>query len=113
MSKRDDAIRIRDAAIAVVASVVEIVKIRGQEGSNLRNFAERDGLDIMCSTPSTRLPEVPADMREKLVGVGQPQLPYLLDIWDATKKVFSVTWGEDGQFRIVAFKRGDWEKKLV
>lgn len=38
-------------------------------------------------------------------------LPYGIDIWHG-KKVFSLEWGDDGQARIINFKRGPWESEL-
>src|ERR1700677_2879286 len=114
MSRKDDAILIRDAAVALVASVGEMVKILGQDGSRLRNFAELDEVKILYQTPATADPqEIPPEFLEALKASGRPHLPYHLDIWDAQRKVFAVTWDEDGQFRIVSFKRGGWEERVM
>jgi hypothetical protein len=91
-----------------------LVKIQGQEGTRIRNYAELGELKILCRTPATAEPdEMPPEVLAELEADGRAHLPYYLDIWDENQKVFAVTWDEDERFRIVAFKRGDWERKLV
>jgi hypothetical protein len=45
---------------------------------------------------------------------GQPLSPNedLLDVWDG-RKVFSIAWNVDGEVRVVAFRPGTWQARLL
>jgi hypothetical protein len=62
---------------------------------------------IMYRTPDTAAKLLAAHLS---TGLGEA-LPYGIDIWHG-KKVFSLEWADDGQARIINFKRGPWESEL-
>ena len=40
-------------------------------------------------------------------------LPYGLDIWEGTARVFRIHWSDDGTVDVASFVRGQWEDEVL
>jgi hypothetical protein len=40
-------------------------------------------------------------------------LPYGLDIWEGTARVFRIQWSDDGTVDVASFVRGQWEDEVL
>ena len=40
-------------------------------------------------------------------------LPYGLDIWEKSARVFRILWSDDGTVDVVSFVRGQWEDEVL
>lgn len=108
-----DAIAIRDAALEKLRKVGRRVARKPITGTTLE---WSDGsLLILHRTPFQRLPPVPDQLKHEIARFeGGMNLGYGLDIWDqGNRKVLNVEWNDDGALKLVSFRRGPWEAKLL
>lgn len=110
----EDAILIRDAALAVVQESGWF------EETNIGPMPSWSGGDLHISyrTPFQKLPPLkPATIRKcHNLGLSTAMnLPYGLDIWDRKSggKVLNIEWSDDGEVALVNFRRGAWEKGVL
>jgi hypothetical protein len=116
MTRKLTALKIRDAALHILREHGKWLSMRG--GAKTLNADYRD-LKISHWSQFQRGPwlEKPPEhlaYRAAALGLGPPLQPLAngLDIW-ASKKVFSIEWGNDGTVNVISFRRGAWEHILL
>lgn len=113
-NRQEEALRIRDAALA---------KMRADGGfEEIKGFGpvpkwQGGGLMMIHRTRFQKLPE-PKDPRVRAMLRAMPEkmnMPYGLDIWDTNKggKVLNIEWNEAGDTKLTSFRRGAWEAKVL
>jgi hypothetical protein len=116
MTRKQTALNIRDAALRMLREQGKWASMR--DGAKTLN-AEYQGIRISHWSqfqrgPWLENPPEPLLYRAAALGLGPPLQPLEngLDIW-ASKKVFSIEWGNDGAVNIISFRRGAWEDVLL
>ncbi len=101
LTNRERAIRLRDTALKVVQSKGRLSPLLTGKKIVFKTMIYESGYaEIRYYTPYGPVAEA--------TGV----MPYALDVfWP--KKVLVIEWNDAGDVRIVGFRRGDWEKKLL
>lgn len=93
---KDDALKLRDLALAVILSNAEIVSGISQVSAS--------GIRIALRSPRSGM------------HLDDPQLlPWGLDIWASQirGKALHIEWDNNGTSRILLFRRGAWEQTLI
>ena len=125
MTRSEAALELRDHALAILhrhgayqqAGDAKLLMWRGEAFAMIHRtpFQKWDTADTAAKTLAATH-ELSLDHAKYLAtlhGIKLPEvLPYCLDIWHG-KKVFSLEWSDDGQSRIINFKRGPWEVELL
>lgn len=116
MIKRERAIELRNVAVAVVKAHGIWTAGAVHNGPKALWFHDQArGIHMTYRTPFISLPEPSDKIIHKAAIHGEPlkpTLPYGLDIW-APEKVLSVAWSDEGDFEMIGYKPGDWEKRLL
>ncbi|WP_395015121.1 hypothetical protein [Dongia sp.] len=113
MSKRlAQAVTIRDHVLHLVRkegkwSEVSGIKVREWERNGFRAFLNTVFNPMPASAPPISTPEE-AILYQR---ASRPQ-PNQLSVWMGGK-VLSVEWADDSTPRIISFRRGEWEQKLL
>jgi len=118
-SRLQEALQLRDAALAALKARGEMSAVYGVPGRVLT--ADLGDLSILHSTPFQKLHLPTPDLAFKAALFEQEtgkkatlNLPYGLDIWSAGRKVFNLEWSDDDhEVKLVTFKRGAWEASLL
>jgi hypothetical protein len=112
VSRLDTAISIRDAALKKVKKKSQF------EDTNVGPLLVWRGgeLEISHHTPFLNFPDPDEEFFRQYyaAGVGpKSNLPYGIDIWDTKGKVLNIEWDHDNNVKLVSFKRGNWEQKVL
>lgn len=110
----DRALQIRSASLEALRTRGIMTQVGGLPGRT--QTATLGDLNMMYRTPFQQLPAASRELQYAHALLKQRghkvsrNLEYGLDIWEPGGKVFNFEWSQDdGELRIVAFKRGPWE----
>jgi hypothetical protein len=99
------ATELRDAAVDLVAQYGKMVGVRFMDKTIETMAFENEHVAILYKTPRLKLdcPWAPASANPK---------GFLVDVFSASRKTFSVQWERDGQIEVLLYKPGVWESFL-
>jgi hypothetical protein len=117
MSRLEDAVQIRDAAVKKLQEEGEFEKV--ENSGPVLGWKSRDrkdgGIHMVLRTPFQKLPKHSSKFIKDCIKHGIKPTENLsngLDIW-AGPKVLNIEWDHKGQVILVSFKRGSWEKIIL
>jgi hypothetical protein len=111
--KRITAAERQERMLAIRGRAVAFVRSNGEWrscGETKLLVAERGPISVGYRTPFQKLPavNVRTGYIRALLG-GKANLPYGLDIWHEHKKVLNIEWDDQGGFKVLSYKPGEWE----
>jgi hypothetical protein len=114
VSRTDQAIAVRDAALSLLRAVGQ--NEPNKDGNTYRVWRSAS-LGMVLRTPFQRMPPISGEdiRRAAIYGVRLPkQLGYGLDIWEQPGgKKFNIEWDGQGTVELRGFRRGAWEAEII
>ncbi|RUO97677.1 hypothetical protein [Hyphomicrobium sp.] len=117
MTRTEQAIRLRDAALQLLGAAGSWADIRDADGGTVRHLEFKNAtISVSYRTPFQKVCSEPSQYDKymaALLGIDvKANLPYGLNIW-VGKKVLNIEWDSQGHIELVSFKRGPWEQDLT
>lgn len=107
-TRLDAALAIRELALVLLNDSGEWLEVPPH--GRVRAYRTSE-LQMILHTPSQRLPGTRWD-KGKMGAYPVVNLDYGLNIWDTRGKVMNLEWTVDGNFKLAALRRGEWEEHL-